>query len=156
MCTMTYESKKTALKQLLKSGVNNILSKHAHVAYTWVETRSALEELDALYLQSFEVTFGENIPGIFNGMDASMRNAGRHIIYGLRSYNKLCKPCIQDMVNYSLLMIEEQFNDFTDWIYSIQYVERSISRRNSRANSVNSGIYGGINGGINGGIDYII
>ncbi len=147
---MTYESKKAALKQLLKTGINIIFSKHAQGVDKWIDTKDALEELDIFYLKSFEATFGENIPGIFNGMDASMRNAGRHIIYGLRVYNKLCKPCIQDMVNYSLLMIEEQFADFTDWIYSIQYVERTIShsRRNSRAYSVNSAI--------NGGIDYII
>jgi len=147
---MTYESKKAALKQLLKSGINDIFSKHAPLVNIWIDTKAALDELDTLYLKSFEATFGENIPGIFNGMDASMRNAGRHIIYGLRVYNKLCKPCIQDMVNYSLLLIEEQFNDFTDWIYSIQYVERNISRsrRNSLAYSVNSGI--------NGGIDFIV
>jgi len=130
----SYHTKRTALKLRL---LEDISIKLEDKAFLWLDSKLSLTDMDNLYLNAFVATFGEGIKDIYNDMDLSICHAGRHIVYSLRAYRKAFPDAsLNDVREFMILMVDEQFNDFDDWMYGIGQSAANRRRRSSSNSAV--------------------
>ena len=116
----SYHAKRTRIKIKILEDITDILGYRSPKLFTWLLSKTSLEDMDKLYLNAFVDTFGEGIKDIYTDMDLSICHAGRHIVYSLRAYMKTYPDAeLNHLREFMTLVVDEQFNDFEDWIYGI-------------------------------------
>jgi len=133
----SYHTKRIGLKIKILEDVSDILGCTTSKGFTWLFSKTSLEDMDKLYLNAFVDTFGERIKDIYNDMDLSICHAGRHIVYSLRAYTKIRPDAeLTALREFMILVVDEQFNDFDDWMYGIGHSAANRQRRSSSNSAV--------------------